>query len=461
MSKPTHIHTVVVSSTRKDLSAHCEAARDAVWKCSMHALMMERDTAWDGDPVEYSLHQVDQAEVYVGIFAHRYGKIPPNSDISITEMEYRRAVKRGIPRLIFIMDEKHPGPEKASENTDFYEQDPENKQKLDTLKTELMTNRFVGFFNSVDDLRHQVFQALSDPKLREHLVSDGLLDKKPSDTPVPRLKSQPDTPHNRSMTRREILAGADPMLERAQPRDPERAQRRLQARQRGAGLSPAELAALEGVYSASNDDKVAESTLERSMTRREILAETDPMLEEAIKLVVEAEEASAKLIQRWLGIGYPRAARLMDLMEELDIIGAPRAGGRTREVLYKPDDEMYEEAVEDIRSIDDQLVSILDTFLDPAQTHSTSHSPWDEVAPIKNKKPESIDDDNVDEMYEEAVEVVRGLRKASVSLLQRQLRIGYTRAARLIDAMEKRGVVGPAERGSKPRKVIGYSNEDF
>jgi len=60
-----------------------------------------------------------------------------------------------------------------------------------------------------------------------------------------------------------------------------------------------------------------------------------------------------------------------------------------------------------------------------------------------------------DELYEESVELVRRLNKASVSLLQRRLRIGYTRAARLIDIMEERGVVGPAKEGSsKPRDVL-------
>ena len=59
-----------------------------------------------------------------------------------------------------------------------------------------------------------------------------------------------------------------------------------------------------------------------------------------------------------------------------------------------------------------------------------------------------------DELYDEAVELIRRLNKASVSLLQRRLRIGYTRAARLIDTMEERGIVGPAQEGSKPRKVL-------
>ncbi len=85
---------------------------------------------------------------------------------------------------------------------------------------------------------------------------------------------------------------------------------------------------------------------ERGMTRREILSETDPMLEDAIKLVVEAGEASASLIQRRLGVGYPRASRLMDLMQELGIVGAPTSGGRTREVLYGPEDDPFRELIE-------------------------------------------------------------------------------------------------------------------
>lgn len=63
---------------------------------------------------------------------------------------------------------------------------------------------------------------------------------------------------------------------------------------------------------------------------------------------------------------------------------------------------------------------------------------------------ESGDDD---ELYEDAVEVVRGAGKASASLLQRRLKVGYARAARLLDMMEERGVVGPGE-GAKPRDIL-------
>jgi S-DNA-T family DNA segregation ATPase FtsK/SpoIIIE len=57
-------------------------------------------------------------------------------------------------------------------------------------------------------------------------------------------------------------------------------------------------------------------------------------------------------------------------------------------------------------------------------------------------------------LLERAIEVVKLQRRASISLLQRKLQIGYTRAARLIDLMEQKGVVGPAEEGARFREVL-------
>jgi S-DNA-T family DNA segregation ATPase FtsK/SpoIIIE len=53
-----------------------------------------------------------------------------------------------------------------------------------------------------------------------------------------------------------------------------------------------------------------------------------------------------------------------------------------------------------------------------------------------------------------AVEVVRSHNRASISLLQRRLRIGYARAARLIDLMEEQGIIGPDEGGGRSRQVL-------
>ncbi len=66
---------------------------------------------------------------------------------------------------------------------------------------------------------------------------------------------------------------------------------------------------------------------------------------------------------------------------------------------------------------------------------------------------EDIDQSDGDELLDEAIGLVRAARKASASLLQRRLKVGYARAARLLDLMEERGIVGPGE-GAKPREVF-------
>jgi S-DNA-T family DNA segregation ATPase FtsK/SpoIIIE len=66
--------------------------------------------------------------------------------------------------------------------------------------------------------------------------------------------------------------------------------------------------------------------------------------------------------------------------------------------------------------------------------------------------------DNEDDLYEEAKHVVIEAKKASTSFLQRKLHVGYARAARLVDMLEERGVVGPGE-GAKPRQLLGIGND--
>jgi len=71
----------------------------------------------------------------------------------------------------------------------------------------------------------------------------------------------------------------------------------------------------------------------------------------------------------------------------------------------------------------------------------------------------AVEDSERDEEYEKAVDLVQQNGKASTSFLQRYLRVGYNRAARMIEMMEKDGIVGPAD-GSKPRKVLISRNMD-
>jgi S-DNA-T family DNA segregation ATPase FtsK/SpoIIIE len=75
------------------------------------------------------------------------------------------------------------------------------------------------------------------------------------------------------------------------------------------------------------------------LVRQAALGGRDAILEQAIDLVKERGEASASMLQRGLRIGYPRAARLMDELEELGVVGRQQAGGRTREVLIGKDDD--------------------------------------------------------------------------------------------------------------------------
>lgn len=74
---------------------------------------------------------------------------------------------------------------------------------------------------------------------------------------------------------------------------------------------------------------------------------------------------------------------------------------------------------------------------------------WDEYAP---ETPKSEPDDSA--LLEKAIEVVKTHQRASISLLQRRLRIGYARAARLIDELEAQGIIGPAQSGGQSRDVL-------
>ena len=61
-----------------------------------------------------------------------------------------------------------------------------------------------------------------------------------------------------------------------------------------------------------------------------------------------------------------------------------------------------------------------------------------------------------DPLLKEATEIVRREGKASISMLQRKMRIGYTRSARIIDKLEEQGIIGPQQHGSQVREILDY-----
>lgn len=147
------IKRVMISSTARDLPKHRRKVMDAVLAQGMFPLMMEYLPASDTDALEASLDMVDQADLYIGIFAKRYGHIPNGHVESITELEYQRAAERKIPKLIFIAHEEHSFEQHVID-------EGEKAEKLRILKDEAAQAHVVNFFRSSDDLKAQVVVSL-------------------------------------------------------------------------------------------------------------------------------------------------------------------------------------------------------------------------------------------------------------------------------------------------------------
>ncbi len=86
---------VFISSTYKDLIDYRAAAIRAVEGTSYQASKMEVFGARLDEPVVACLKEVEESDLFIGIYAHRYGYVPKDADISITEMEYLHAKKFG------------------------------------------------------------------------------------------------------------------------------------------------------------------------------------------------------------------------------------------------------------------------------------------------------------------------------------------------------------------------------
>ena len=176
-----------------------------------------------------------------------------------------------------------------------------------------------------------------------------------------------------------------------------------------------------------------------------------------IHLIVATQRPSTDVVTGLIKANFP--ARLafavasgVDSRVILDYTGAESLLGRGDMLFLNP------EVGTPIRA---QGVMITDMEIERLIAHwqknieaSTEEPPWEQLL----TEPEENEDES---LIEKAVSIVRQSQRASASLLQRRLRIGYPRAARLLDQLEEQGVVGPSQGGGKERDVLlGPLDED-
>jgi hypothetical protein len=150
--------TAIISSTGMDLKEYREAADEICHRVRLFPIAMEYFEAMGSGASEGSKRKVDEADVYVGIYAHRYGYIEAGYDKSVTEIEFDHAGQRNIERLCFLVDPQLPWPPEAI--------DYKNHERLERFKSRLTSTVIRGLFTTVDDLRVKLMQALVEWKAR-------------------------------------------------------------------------------------------------------------------------------------------------------------------------------------------------------------------------------------------------------------------------------------------------------
>jgi Domain of unknown function (DUF4062) len=156
---------VAVSSTALDLPDHRKEVLNACLQQQVFPKMMEHLPASPDDAIAASMELIDIADIYLAIIAFRYGYVPGGHDISITEMEYNRAVERKIPRLVFLMHDEHPL-KKSDVETGT------GAVKLEALRKRMEKEQVVNYFKSPADLRALVVNSLS--QLQQRKTNSGL-----------------------------------------------------------------------------------------------------------------------------------------------------------------------------------------------------------------------------------------------------------------------------------------------
>ena len=177
-------------------------------------------------------------------------------------------------------------------------------------------------------------------------------------------------------------------------------------------------------------------------------------------LVIATQRPSVDVITGLIKANIPSRIALtvssqVDSRTILDMGGAEKLLGRG-DMLFAPIGSQKPIRVQGCFVSDAEIESIAN-FMKSAAEHEYDETIIDEIeknaVAEKGRSKEEESSSDQDPMMAEAIQVVVEAAQASTSLLQRRLRLGYARAGRLIDEMEKMGIVGPHE-GSKPRQVL-------
>ncbi|TYS70542.1 DNA translocase FtsK [Sutcliffiella horikoshii] len=194
---------------------------------------------------------------------------------------------------------------------------------------------------------------------------------------------------------------------------------------------------------------VASSDVEDCITRLAQMARAA-----GIHLIIATQRPSVDVITGVIKANIPSriafsVSSQTDSRTILDMGGAEKLLGRG-DMLFLPVGASKPIRVQGAFLSDEEVERIVDFVIDQQKAQYQEEMIPQDI----NEEVEDVNDD----LYDDAVQLVLEMQTASVSMLQRRFRIGYTRAARLIDAMEVRGVVGPYE-GSKPRTVLVSGNQ--
>lgn len=148
---------VMIGSAVLDLPEHLQQARDACVSQNMLPLVLDQREASPPEALALSRKLLDEADLYVAIFAFRYGVVPEGETKSMIEIEYERAVARGIPTLIFVADRKH---EVAFGDVEV----GDGGLKLRELKNRIVKSRTtrVHIFRSPEEFRAEMIRGLNE-----------------------------------------------------------------------------------------------------------------------------------------------------------------------------------------------------------------------------------------------------------------------------------------------------------